>query len=369
MTAARLLAPVLLAAVPAAAGEPSPEAVRAYQKSLVAYESAQFDAAVSEMRKAIALNPGWRTATAYLSMFEWTKGDREGADRDAKVGLKLQPNSAESHVARGFARYVAKDLAGAEKDFEEAQGMDPKHALALFGQGSAMSSQGRSDEAIQALSAAIKLRQRALFFIVRGTVYDKLRRFANAAEDYDRALELNPDFQWGYWYRGKDYREIGERGKALSDFTKFLTYNPDNTEALYLRSNVYFSLGNYDEAIHDLDKVLAIDPRNGLALSNRGLAKSQVGDREGALADLRLALKISPNRQAKIQAAIDMVEGKASGQDEPKGFEAEPKRRRATDDVAPPKTEMGTETPAGRKRRQAAEEAEQTRGDDTPFIQ
>ena len=131
------------------------------------------------------------------------------------------------------------------------------------------------------------------------------------ANGWLRASEINPRFVWARFYRGKCHREVKDYREALVDFDEFIAEHPNSVEAVYLRSNVRFLAGDYAGAESDLGVVISLDPQRGLAYSNRGQARAQLGDRPGALADLKRALELLPDKRAKIQVAIDRLEGAA----------------------------------------------------------
>lgn len=306
MTALLLAALALPSFAAPKPAKPSREAQRTFEAAVSLFEQADFDRAQQRFSKAIALFPGWKTASAYRAMCRWTMGDLRGAVEDADVGLKLKPNNAESFVARGKARLVTNDADGAVEDFKTAAALDPESAEAHFGLGSALSSKGQPQQALKPLDNAARLNPDfAAALLVRGTVKDKLRDFSGAVKDYTRVLEINPRLGWARFYRGKSLRELKEYKRSLDDLNEFLDLNPDRGDALYLRSNVKFLLNDYAGAVEDLNKVVELDPRKGLAYSNRGQARALLGDKEGALADLKRALELEPAKRDKIQAAID----------------------------------------------------------------
>ncbi|MDD5628702.1 MAG: tetratricopeptide repeat protein [Elusimicrobia bacterium] len=302
-----------LSAVAAQRPVPSREARQALASAIALYDRADFKAALSGFNRALVLYDGWKTALGHRALCRWNMGDRKGADEDALFVLRLRPNDAASFVSRGMARFVVKDYPAAEADFAQALKLDPAAAEAHFGLGSVASAKGDLGRALQSLDQAVlDDRGFATAFLVRGTVQERRKDFAAAIRNFDRVLEINPRFTWARFYRGRCRREVKDYRGALSDFDEFISAHPDFVEAVYLRSNVRFLAGDYAGAESDLGAVISLDPKRGLAYSNRGQARAQLGDRAGALADLKKALELLPDKRAKIQAAIDNIEGAQS---------------------------------------------------------
>jgi tetratricopeptide (TPR) repeat protein len=359
--AAVLAAPLAARTVLAAPRPASPDAkakkelasaVRLYHRLDLQGALARFDAAIDAF-------PSWKTASGYRAACRWTLGDQAGAREDAALAARLKPADAASYAARGKARLILKDYDGALADFRAAADADPRSVEGPLGEGSVLSAQGKTREAVKALDEAVRLDgQSAASLLMRGSAKDHLRDFRGAAEDYAAVSEINPDFSWAHMYRGKTMRELKDYPGAERELTAFLDANPDHEDASYLRSNVRYLLGDYRGVVADLTKVISLDPRKGVAYSNRGLARAALGEKAGALSDLRKALELDPARRDKIQAVIDSLSNPAAAGDEPA---AAPARRAAAPEPAPegPATvtleEQGDARPPRRPKRPAAD--------------
>ena len=287
----------------------TPEAAVFLDRALSDYHAANFKDSVSDLDKAVALAPDWKTPVAFRSIARWTSGDSAGARDDASIGVTIADEDAESLTARCLAKYVMKDMDGAEKDCLAAVRKDKNTALGYFGLGSIFSSIGQPQASLAPISKCLQLQpQSALCFVVRGTVQDKLKHFDKAADDYGRVLDNAPQFYWAYLFRGKDYRELKKYDQAEADFTRFLDKNAQHEDALYMRGNVRYFLGDFAGTVKDLDRVIELNPSHGLAYSNRGLARARLGDRQGAVDDLKKALELAPEKRQQIEAAIAKIE-------------------------------------------------------------
>jgi tetratricopeptide (TPR) repeat protein len=111
-------------------------------------------------------------------------GDREGADRDRREGLRRRPTDEQSWLARGVAR-LAGDARGALADFEAALAQNPRSRDGLRNKAYVLAEKlGRKEEAVTVL---------------------------------DRLVQLYPDFVRGRGDRGVLQARLGWRPQALAD--------------------------------------------------------------------------------------------------------------------------------------------------------
>ncbi|MBD1830852.1 tetratricopeptide repeat protein [Microcoleus vaginatus GB1-A2] len=107
-------------------------------------------------------------------------------------------------------------------------------------------------------------------------------------EDVDRAAEA-----WGE--RGNEQSDLGDFEGAIADYNKALEIKPDYHEVWYNRGIALNDLGRWEEAIADYDKALEIKPDYHEVWYNRGIALHQLGRLEEASADYDKALEIKPD--------------------------------------------------------------------------
>ncbi len=77
---------------------------------------------------------------------------------------------------------------------------------------------------------------------------------AEIIADLDRTIELSPRLAFAYFNRGNMAVETGDLTSALSAYTRAVEVKPDMGEAYYNRGYVYLKLGNKDAGIADLSK-------------------------------------------------------------------------------------------------------------------
>lgn len=153
--------------------------------------------------RAVELDPGFALAHALLSLNDitqyWYGVDpsahrRDRALREAETALRLRPDLAEGHVAKGVYWYQGfLDFERAQSEFDLALRFQPNFAEAHAFKGFAHRRQGRIDETLAELGRAGELDPRNMVYLIElGQTEELAGRYAQADAAYGRAFELNP---------------------------------------------------------------------------------------------------------------------------------------------------------------------------------
>jgi tetratricopeptide (TPR) repeat protein len=170
-----------------------------------------------------------------------------------------------------------------------------KSSSRLIGKGFDSVNSRQSIDAKSSHSAqAPTLQKKAKNFLRYGL--DKLNRgdYLAALEDFQQALQLNPDFAEAYicqsiiHYYQEDY--LG----AIADCNEVLRIHPRNVDAYNNRGLNRVALGDYKQAIADFNQVLEIEPNQAKTYLNRGYSRLQLDDNWGAIEDFDRAMRLDP---------------------------------------------------------------------------
>jgi putative GTP pyrophosphokinase len=137
-------------------------------------------------------------------------------------------------------------------------------------------------------------------------------RFNEAVAFYSRILEMSPDRDTCsliYKHRGMAYFARSEYAEAIDDFTRALEMDGDSYKAAYYRGVVHSVMGQYDEAVDDFTRSLRINPYQPFCLFRRGQAYYHREDYPGALADAETSLTLDPEN-VSVRKFRDLVREK-----------------------------------------------------------
>src|SRR3989441_425900 len=121
-------------------------------------EQRKLDAAVSEFREALRINPQYAQAHYYLgaALFELDNGVDEALVEHHEA-LRLQPDLAQAHHALGKALDDQGKRDAAVDEYREAVRIDPNYGPAHYNLGLALKEQGKLVEAIAEYREALRV--------------------------------------------------------------------------------------------------------------------------------------------------------------------------------------------------------------------
>ncbi len=267
----------------------------------------QMDAALTDLSKAVSLNPDYAPAynnrgTVYMEM-----NRVEEAYRDFDKAVALSPLFGAAYSNRANANQKLNRLEAAENDFRKAIELMPASAVPLNGRGKIASALRRYYTGLRYLNRAITLNgQYASAYQNRAIVYGMLKRDEDASQDLDKVIALAPDNAELYVYRGQLYARDKRGAQAMHDFSRALELAPGNVPALIGRASQQVDRRRPDLAIEDLNRAISLDPKAAAAYFWRGQARDSMNDPDGADADLSKAIELdaSYSEAYRVRGAI-----------------------------------------------------------------
>jgi tetratricopeptide (TPR) repeat protein len=237
-------------------------------------------------------------------------GNRDDADSPIvmiylRLALFLDPTHDLAILTLGDTLERAKQPDDAIAVFDRMPETSPLHGSAHVQIGLAMETQGKKDEAVRHLEAAIKEDPEDLEALTAlGGVYRGRKDFARAAEIYERAVALikTPErHHWSVFYsRGIAYERTKRWPQAEADFKKALELIPETmnqNRALVLNYLGYSWVDqgvNLDEAFTMLKRAVELKPRDGYIIDSLGWAYYRLGRYEEAVRELERAIELRP---------------------------------------------------------------------------
>ncbi len=129
----------------------------------------------------------------------------------------------------------------------------------------------------------------------RGWRYGRMGEYDRAVADFDRAVELKPDFAEALHDRGLAYERMGEYDRAVADYGEAIRVKPDYAQAFFDRGFVYHHTGQDDRAIADYDEAIRLKSDYADAFRERGHVYYRKGEHDRAIVDYEQAIRLDPD--------------------------------------------------------------------------
>jgi tetratricopeptide (TPR) repeat protein len=207
-------------------------------------------------------------------------------------------------IAIDASAIVPKDEAG--KFFDERL-RTKSNAADYADRASLRMSEGRHADALNDLNLALNLQPDMYRAYLRRSEC-RLRRAATAdakartrwlelsLEDAEKCVELKPDEFLSYDARFQPLASI-DRARAFEDAAKVLELRPGHGPLITRWAKLLLDAGRRDEAIEKLGLVLKLDPEYSDAYVERGVLHRQAGRLPEAVADAAKAIEFDPRNQ------------------------------------------------------------------------
>ncbi len=280
----------------------NPEAYQLFLKGryyLLKYTPQSIEKSGDYFQQAIALDPNFALAYAYLAAFYNYRNEPLKAKEAALKAISLDDQLPTAHEALGII-LERFDYVGAEREFKRALELDPNDASTRESYGLMLSNLGKHEEALAELRLAAEIDPLLSGLNTSyGDILFKARRYDEAIEQYKKSLELDTHYTWAHYglaiaYQMKEnYAESVEEHAKIAEITdnpqgaafiresfanggwqgflRAMTSNPQAPKVPpYILATFYAELGEKDKAIailnklyedHDFLDPIKVDPR------------------------------------------------------------------------------------------------------------
>jgi tetratricopeptide (TPR) repeat protein len=156
---------------------------------------------------------------------------------------------------------------------------------------------GSVDQAITLYTEALEDKslpndRRATILNDRGVAYSRRLNYKEAIDDFNRAIQLYPEYPAVYNNRGNVLLGLGAVREAIKDFDRALLLAPGYAAAYSNRAGAYMKLGQVEQAIAGYTKAIQLTPTSPAALSGRGRAQLAANRPHGAIRDFTRAVSL-----------------------------------------------------------------------------
>ena len=249
----------------------SPEAYQAYVRGRFFWNKRTEEGlktAIEYFKQAAEKDPNYALAYAgladsYSTLPQYSSFPPKEAFEKARAAvaraLELDDRIAEAHTALAdILTYEDWDWEGAEKEFKRAIELNPNYATAHHWYAFILMFMGRFEKSIEQIGQAQELDPLSLIINANmGLMRYYARRYDDAIGYYRRALEMDPNFGEIHWYLGMAYGQKGLFEETVQEMQKAATLSGGFPKHLASLAHAYVLAGKKDDAVkiaRDLDQ-------------------------------------------------------------------------------------------------------------------
>jgi len=244
-----------------------------YLKSgLVKAEAKDYDRAINDFTKAIELNANYESAFLARGLIKFKLSpilNSSGAINDISRAIDINPNSSSHYKDRALMKSnsLPADLNGALDDLTKAIEIDPNYPNA---------------------------------YIERGKVKQKLNDHSNAVVDFQRFIDLVPDYAIAYSYMADSFYALKDYASVISSYEEDFKIS-NSPVAAYQIGAVKAELNDFIGAISWYTKSIDAAQNIGddkivlLSFKYRGNCKEKTGNLNAACEDWKKAAELGDN--------------------------------------------------------------------------
>lgn len=305
--------------------------------------------AENAIRQALKYKSGFAPAWGSLGEMLNNRGDKAGAKEAFEKVVAADPSAAPGWFALGLVKRDLNDLSGAAVAMEKTLKLDPSKSEIWALLGEMQLRLGRPEEAFKSLKEAekrdpnneIALQALAMYYGMRGDpnqslVYAdraisvnaaspnswsnkgysllKLKRYAEAVQALETAIQLQPDFTNAWINLGEAHLRQKQLGKAIAALEKALQQRPTSADARLYVTQAYLATGQHAKVKEHVNILLTQAPDFAPAWYLLTISNVAQDNKPDALASYSRLKALNP-------AAARELRAKSRAQGLPRSFE------------------------------------------------
>lgn len=231
--------------------------------------------AIYNFNKAISLESNNSEYYFYCGKAHFERYHYNEALECFNKAINLKNDNWEYHYQRGLTNYEIGNYADSIEDYSKAISLNCE---ILQNEDILYDIQDSVDkvESISSNSEKVKhikaLMTKGNEYVDIGCDYLNKNNFNTAIEYFNKAIEINFNYKYGYFNRANAYLRLKEYQNAINDYNKVIELDPTCYEALFNRGLIYYDLRLYNKAINDYNIVLKLNALDAHAYYLRGIA-------------------------------------------------------------------------------------------------
>lgn len=270
------------------------------------------------IRPLLAKNKNDAEAHQLLGRLLRARNEPDKALEEFDTALKLDDSLIPSHIEKANFLLLKGDLDGAQKQLIAAQAHDRNDPLVRGFLAKILALQQKPKEALaQAQEVLATMPNNEDAIVARGDAFARLGKLQDSKKEFQKLLELRPNYPYYYQRLGAVEAELGETAPALLHLRKAVELKPDLMVAVKDMLLLLLKGKQHDAALAELDKLSRTVARKDAIENFRGQVYLAKGDVPAAENAFRKAIEANPK---SYEAYLSIAEIKLRYQNLPQAI-------------------------------------------------
>lgn len=222
-----------------------------------------------------------------LAKVAYASNQIEKAIRHLELVIKEKPSYIDAYVLKGKC-YIEKDLYNlALDDFNQASNRNPQESEYLYYKGLCEWKLKRMSSCIQSIEKSLVYDpDNFLAYKILGSMYFELDMISLAKENFDKAIDIQPDFSVNYFNKDKISSYTDEYKIALKALNRQTKESPNNYVFYFYRGILKAIAGDNWGAYLDFDQCVKIEPNQPVMFYYKAYVEYNIKKFDQSLQDL-----------------------------------------------------------------------------------
>ena len=276
----------------------------------------RYDEAIKSLSRAVSLRPNQPiSGVLYVLMGRASlELDRlETAEKHFQRAMEINPDTVELLVYMACLRIAQQRYEEADEYLLRVRELKPHDLATLQNTAEVLRKQGHHEEAIASYRVVLEIDpEHALAYAGMGDALFQLERYEEALASLTQAISLQSDLPMAarlHVLMGQASQELGRTKVAAEQYERALLVEPHNTEALDHLAFVRFGQKRYEEALGLYRTLIDIGHAKAQNHTNMAASLFYLGRTDEAIENLERALSLDPNLESAQTYLKDMRRG------------------------------------------------------------
>lgn len=231
-----------------------------YNRGLAYYYAKNFEAAILDFSIAIDLDSLDFEAYYNRGIIFYKQKKYPLAINDFEESIAINPEFSEAYTYLGLINYEKENFQEAIIFYDKAISINSTKAMAFYNRALCYQGLKKYEQAEIDFRLAIEAIESSTYYWGLANLYFDQKRYADAVEQYEKAIELDSTNPILFFNKGICYYENNQFEPAIEDFKQSIALNNKDIDARWYLVLSHKALGNIEQALNFYKEVEALNP-------------------------------------------------------------------------------------------------------------